>query len=648
MLIGSHLSIAGGMHLAVEAAVRLSLDCVQVFTKNQRQWKVKPLQPDEVSAFKAAVAAAGWAGDEARRLVSHNSYLVNLASPATDARARSLALQREELSRCEALGIPSCVMHPGAHLGNKGSEHDEQAGLARLAASLDELHKALPGYRTVTCLENTVGSGTNLGGPFEHLERVRDMVKAPERVGVCFDTCHATAFGHDMSTDAAARAVWQRFDRIVGRAQLRVMHVNDSKGALGSHLDRHEHLGNGACGAACFEHIARSKAFRGIPLIMETPKEGRLRRKDPDRANSEWLRGCAARDRVTTGTAGAASTVARAASRMAIVALAFAATIGSTGCRPWSDPSSEYAAAERTLPATPTPDQQAKLEAGQAVAERGEYQKAIGEFREVLAENPRIPQAHVAVGAVQTAAGDLRAAERAYEAALRIDPTNIEARRGLAQIYVQTGRATDALREYQRALIDSPGDRESQVGIVQILTQRGDLASAVPFLRQIALAPGATAEDWVSLGVACLASGQPNEAGQALEEALMMGSSGPEVLGPLAEAYSAQGRYGEAASTADELARQARTAAAWERVGWLQFRQGDFVRSGQAYRKATELEPTSARAWNGVAITALNAWLLSDRLDQAAREEARRALNRSLELDPNQPAMEALRSTHKP
>ncbi|MBL9140597.1 MAG: tetratricopeptide repeat protein [Phycisphaerae bacterium] len=249
---------------------------------------------------------------------------------------------------------------------------------------------------------------------------------------------------------------------------------------------------------------------------------------------------------------------------------------------------------------------------------------------------------------MQTAVGDLRAAERAYEAALRVDPRNVAARRGLAQIYLQTGRATESLREYQRALIDAPGDRDSQTGIVQILTQRGDMASAVPFLREIALAPDATPQDWVQLGVACLASAQPVEAAQALEEALLMGDSSAAVLGPLAEAYSAQGRYGEAASTAEELARRSASAAAWERVGWLQFRQGDYPRSAQAYRRATEIEPTSARAWNGVAITALNAWLLSDRLDQAAREEARRALARSLELDPQQPAMERLRTTYRP
>jgi deoxyribonuclease-4 len=615
------------MHLAIQAAVKLQLDCVQVFTRNQRQWKAKPLAPEDISAFKTAVSQAGWTGDEARRLVSHNSYLVNLASPSSEAAAKSLELQRDETERCEALGIPNCVMHPGAHLGTKGNLQDEQEGIARLAHMLDQLHKSLKGYRTITCLETTVGSGTNLGGPFEHLQRVRDLVKEPERVAVCFDTCHATAFGHDMSTAGAAQQTWQKFDATVGMKHLRVMHINDSKGALASRLDRHEHLGQGTCGRSCYEHIARHAEFASIPLIMETPKEGKLRRQDPDVANSTWLRACA---------------------KASTAAAAILLTIAATGCRPWASPSGEYAKAESALPSLPTADQQAKMDAAQQVAQRGEYQQALKDFREVLVENPRIPQAHVGAAAVHLAAGDTRAAERTYEQALRIDSKNVEARKGLAQVYIQTGRGGQALREYQLVLIQAPGDRQSQLGIVQVLSQRGDVAGTVPFLRQLATGADSQAQDWVRLGVACLASGQPAESADALEEALMLGASGAEVLAPLAEAYSAQGRYGEAASTADELARRAPSAAAWERVGWLQFRHGDYLRSAQAYRRATDIEPTSTRAWNGVAITAINAWLLSDRLDQAAREEARRALNRTLELDSSQPAMSKLQSTYRP
>lgn len=625
MLVGSHLSVAGGLHLAVEEVQRLGLDCVQVFTKNQRQWKVRPLQAEEIAAFKAAVKAAGWDVHPERRLVSHNSYLVNLASPDATNRARSVDLQRHELERCEALGIPSCVMHPGAHLGEKGNAADEEAGLRRLAASLDQLHADLPGYATVTCLENTVGAGTNLGGPFEHLRRVLDLVKQPERVAVCFDTCHASAFGHDMRTPAAAAAVWETLRSKVGKKAVRVLHVNDSKGDVGSHLDRHEHLGNGLCGKACFEQIARDPLLQQVPFIMETPKEGKLRRQDPDRANAAWLRACA------------------------MLALVVGATLLLPGCRPWSKPAGEYAATSQNLAADqPTPEQQARLDAARDVADRGDYQAALGEFRQVLAESPRLPQAHVAKAEAEQAAGDPRAAEASYLDAIKLDPRNVDARMGLAMLYMGTNRLTEAMREYQQVLVDQPGSMAALRGMVDALTRRDQLAMAVPYLRQITQSPEARPSDWTQLGRALLAANQPTEAASVLEEVLTMVPPEPGILGPLTQAYTAEARYGEAASTAEELARRWPSALAWERVGWLQFRQGDYVRSAAAYRRAADLEPTSARSWNGVAVTALNTWLLSDRLDQAAREEARRALNRSLELDPNQPAMLRLQQQYRP
>ena len=337
MLVGSHLSIAGGMHLAVEAAVRLGLDCVQVFTKNQRQWKVKPLGQAEVADFHAAVQAAGWHRDPQRRLVSHNSYLVNLASPDAAARARSRALQTEETERCEALGIPWCVMHPGAHLGTARDARDEAAGIKRLAAELDVIHRSTAGYRTVTCIENTVGSGTNLGGPIEHLAAIRNAVRDPERVAFCFDTCHATAFGHDMSTAAKATAFWKRFGAVVGTSLVKVIHCNDSKGALGSRLDRHEHLGAGTCGRACFAAIAHLRALSKVPAIMETPKEGRLRGRDPDRANAAWLRALA----------------------LACSACVAASLLG--GCRPWAKPESEALAERSGVAVAPTPEEAERL-----------------------------------------------------------------------------------------------------------------------------------------------------------------------------------------------------------------------------------------------------------------------------------------------
>lgn len=624
MLVGSHLSIAGGLHRAVEEAVRLGLDCVQVFTKNQRQWKVKPLAREEVDAFHAAVKAAGWERDAAHRLVSHNSYLVNLASPDAAARAKSRALQLEETERCEALGIPSCVMHPGAHLGTPGDAKDEAAGIRRLAAELDAIHRATRGYRTVTCIENTVGSGTNLGGPLEHLARIRDAVKDPERVAFCFDTCHATAFGHDMSSPAKAKEFWQRFGRAVGTSLVRVIHCNDSKGRLGSRLDRHEHLGNGACGRACFAAIAHLKALAKVPAIMETPKEGRLRGRDPDRANAAWLR----------------------ALGLALCAGISLAALG--GCRPWAKPASEAMADRAGTAIEPTPEEAERLRKAQDVARRGEYQEALGEFRALLAENPRLAEAQVGVGEVTLGQGDLRAAQRSYEAAIRADPRNVDALVGLARTHAAAGRPADAIREYRAALAVSPADARAVNGLADALEATGNRAAAIPFLERLAADPAADSDAWARLGAAYLAASRAPDASAAFEEAVALGEVTQPTMDGLIAAYTAESRFAEASSAAGEFERRWPSAAAGERAAWLAFRAGDYQRAVEAYRRAAALEPHSTKAWNGVGVCALNAWLLSDRLDGAAREEARRAFERSLEVDPSQRKVERLLRTYAP
>ena len=624
MLVGSHLSIAGGMHLAIEAAVRLGLDCVQVFTKNQRQWKVKPLAQAEVEAFRAAVRDAGWHRDPERRLVSHNSYLVNLASPDARARARSRVLQLEEVERCEALGIPWCVMHPGAHLGTARDAADEKAGIKRLAAELDAIHRSTAGYRTVTCIENTVGSGTNLGGPLEHLAAIRAAVRDPQRTAICFDTCHATAFGHDMSTPEKARAFWKAFDGAVGTEHVKVLHCNDSKGALGSNLDRHEHLGAGACGRACFAAIARMRAFAKVPAIMETPKEGKLRGRDPDRANAAWLRALA----------------------LAACACVSAAFLG--GCRPWAKPESEVLAERSGVAVAPTPEEAERLRRAQEVARRGVFQEALGEFRSMLAENPRLAAAQVGAGAVTLEQGDLRAAQRAYEAAVRADPRNVEALVGLGRTHAAAGRDEDALRNYRAALAVRADDMRAVAGIADALERTGNQPAAIPFLERLSADAGADADAWTRLGRAYLAGGRVADASAAFEEAVALGEVSEATMDGLVSAYAAEVRWSEAASAAGEFARRWPSSAASERAAWLAFRAGDYERAIVAYRSAAEQDPRSTKAWNGVGVCALNAWLLSDRLDGAAREEARRAFERSLEVNASQPQVQKLLRTYAP
>lgn len=285
-MFGAHLSIAGGLVNALDEARDLRMDCVQVFTRNQRQWSAKPLAEAERVAWLAGLRRLGW---RSRRgpvhTVSHASYLINLASPDRALWRRSLARHREELDRCEELAIPCCVLHPGAHMGearpreapgsgpvSKRPTDDELKGLQRVIKALDRVHRDLPGYRVVTCLETTAGGGTLLGSRFEHLAYVRERLAEPRRVGWCFDTCHVTAAGYDMTTRAGAAAVLEEFDAVCDHRHLRVLHLNDSVGAVGSRRDRHAHIGTGACGLSCFRAIVNYPGFDRVPKILETPK----------------------------------------------------------------------------------------------------------------------------------------------------------------------------------------------------------------------------------------------------------------------------------------------------------------------------------------------------------------------------------------
>jgi len=287
------------MSNALAAASAQCMDCVQVFTKNQRQWKAKPLVDEDVDRWLAALTEIGW--DGTNRIVSHNSYLVNLASPDSEAQHKSIALQREEIDRCERLHIPFLVSHPGARLGTprkrgepnklgKPISKEELNGLQRIVSALDMLHGDLSGYKTVTCLETTVGSGTNLGYDFRHLGWIREHVQEPERIGFCFDTCHVTAAGYDMSTHEKATRVVQQFEFDAGLEHIKVFHFNDSIGTVGSRLDRHAHIGEGECGRSCFESILEQAIFDDVPKILETSKEENDKGELMDMVNISKLR----------------------------------------------------------------------------------------------------------------------------------------------------------------------------------------------------------------------------------------------------------------------------------------------------------------------------------------------------------------------
>jgi deoxyribonuclease IV len=280
-MFGSHLSTAGGLHNALLAAEKLDCDCVQVFTKNQRQWSAAPLKDEAVRL---------WA-DHRRRIgldhiTSHGSYLINLASPGGPTRPRSIAALRDEIERCEALHIPLLVTHPGAH-GGEG----EPAGLQRIVQALDEVHAELPGYRTVTCLENTAGQGSCLGHRLEHLRQIIESVREPQRLAVCIDTAHSLAAGYDLTSAAGARRFLDELEEVLGLKLVRAMHINDSKTPRGSRVDRHEHIGRGHIPLDAFQVIIRHRVLRGVPKLLETPKDLAPDGRPWDEINLRVLRG---------------------------------------------------------------------------------------------------------------------------------------------------------------------------------------------------------------------------------------------------------------------------------------------------------------------------------------------------------------------
>lgn len=279
-MFGSHLSISGGMHNALLEAEKLGLEVVQVFTKNQQQWKCKPLDPSAIAEWRLHCDRLKF-----NHTVSHDSYLINLASPDEALRLKSIDLFVEELTRCVQLRIPYLVTHPGAHMGQ-----GEEVGLKKVAESLDRVHAAVPRDGVMTCLEITAGQGTSLGYKLEHLAEIISIVKAPERLAVCLDTAHLFAAGYDFRGGKYAKFM-KEVDAAVGIDRVKVLHLNDSKKELGSRVDRHEHIGRGMIGLEGFKPIVRDKAFKKVPKILETAKEKDEQGRDWDAVNLEVLKG---------------------------------------------------------------------------------------------------------------------------------------------------------------------------------------------------------------------------------------------------------------------------------------------------------------------------------------------------------------------
>jgi len=274
--LGAHMSISGGLYRAVERAVEVEATALQVFVKSSRQWAAKPLEPSEIDAFREAISDRGLGP----YTLAHATYLINLASPDDTLWGRSIEAFRFEVDRCAALGIPYLVFHPGSHVGS-----GEQAGLARVARALSRA--AAASSEVMPLLEVTAGQGTNLGHRFEHIAWVIEHAAVGDRLGVCFDTCHALAAGYEFRDAHSFRETFAAFESTIGLNRLKAFHLNDSKFGLGSRRDRHEHIGKGEVGLDAFRLILDDRRFRDLPMVLETPKGEDLAE---DRENLTLLR----------------------------------------------------------------------------------------------------------------------------------------------------------------------------------------------------------------------------------------------------------------------------------------------------------------------------------------------------------------------
>ncbi len=266
MQVGLHVSIAGSIDKAVDNAVATECTAFQIFTRNPRGWAAKPLSNTDATNFKEKLAKS-----KIDRLatVAHMPYLPNLSSPDEDPFARSLDSLIDEVKRCSKLGIPYIVAHLGSHKG-KG----DQKGIEMLVKAFTKAAVDTPDD-VMILLENTAGQKNSVGSDLDQLGSILSQLKPAKRFGICFDTCHAFAFGYDMSTEKGAAATLEKFDTAIGFEHLKILHLNDSKGELGSNLDRHEHIGLGHIGEKGMKYIIKAINRKKIPIILETPIDER-------------------------------------------------------------------------------------------------------------------------------------------------------------------------------------------------------------------------------------------------------------------------------------------------------------------------------------------------------------------------------------
>ncbi|MEN8209532.1 MAG: deoxyribonuclease IV [Candidatus Fermentibacteria bacterium] len=255
MIPGIHVSVNGGLDKALDTLTELGLHCGQIFTSNQQRWKGRAVKKQEIEKYRSRSSV----------IISHTSYLINLASTNERVVKLSVPALEAELERMHSLGIKWCVLHPGAHLGA-----GEDEGIRKISSRVRDILQNSP-EGTGILFENTAGQGTTLGYTFEQLARLLELTEMPGKTGICFDTCHAFAAGYDLSSERAVRETMSEFNDTVGTEKILAFHVNDSKGECGSHKDRHASIGEGLIGLEPVRFLASMPEFEKIPGIAETP-----------------------------------------------------------------------------------------------------------------------------------------------------------------------------------------------------------------------------------------------------------------------------------------------------------------------------------------------------------------------------------------
>ena len=262
MLLGAHMSISGGVDRALPLGKKVGCDTIQIFTKNSNQWNAKALSDNEIGKFKANRKETG-----IELVVAHDAYLINLGSPDDALWKKSVEAFVVEMNRCEQLGIPYLITHPGAHMGA-----GEEKGIRRIAEAIDRIHEKTGGFQAMILLETTAGQGSNLGYRFEQIAAIIDHTGRKKDLGVCFDTCHVFAAGYEMRDAKSFRKTFDEFDRVIGFDRLKAFHLNDSLKGFGSRVDRHQHIGKGEMGIEPFRMLLNDRDLSRFPMYLETPK----------------------------------------------------------------------------------------------------------------------------------------------------------------------------------------------------------------------------------------------------------------------------------------------------------------------------------------------------------------------------------------